>query len=190
MWGRQSKKTAERLKREGRPANARVLSIGRGFGVTHGNEVFVENTEIDCSVRLLVQPELAPEFEVKTRLRFPQLSVPSQGATIAVIYDPDDPKKMILQDGLQQITNMFGQDSSINDLIGMALSGASEEELVAKASEQFVANDSATVIAGGQIVSSQPADPAQSLAKLAELHANGSLSDEEFAAAKQKLLGL
>lgn len=191
MWGRQSKKTTQRLKQEGKPANAKILSISRGFGVTHGNEIFVENTQIDCSVRLLVQPEAEPEFEVKTRLRFPQLSVPQQGSTIAVIYDPSDPKKMILQDGAEQLQNMFGANSPVSGLIGMALSGASEQDLIDKATQEFASSDSATVISGGQIVSGAPgSDPAESLKELSRLHQEGSLTDEEFAAAKQKLLGL
>ena len=35
----------------------------------------------------------------------------------------------------------------------------------------------------------QPADPADEIEHLAQLHASGVLSDEEFAAAKAKILG-
>jgi hypothetical protein len=35
----------------------------------------------------------------------------------------------------------------------------------------------------------QPADPADEIEHLAQLHASGALSDEEFAAAKAKIIG-
>jgi hypothetical protein len=51
---------------------------------------------------------------------------------------------------------------------------------------QLESTDPAT--AGG-VTQSSGGDPTEALAKLAELHANGALTDAEFAAAKAKLLG-
>lgn len=70
----------------------------------------------------------------------------------------------------------------------MATSGADEQALVDAARQMF---EGATVIPGGAAgpAASAPDASVDALERLAAMHQRGELTDEEFAAAKARLLG-
>jgi hypothetical protein len=108
MLGKPSKRAQKKLEENGTKAQAIVLEIAdKGIAVTSGQETIVSNTEVARKVRLKVTPDNEPEFEVSQRFRFPQDEVPSAGQTIAVIYDPSDHDRIMLdqsREGRQKAT--------------------------------------------------------------------------------------
>ncbi|MGZ5376050.1 MAG: hypothetical protein ACXWEF_06335, partial [Solirubrobacterales bacterium] len=99
MLGKPSRRTRKRLEEAGKKANATVVEVAeKGMSVTKGTEGVIGNTELALKTTLKVQPEGEPEFEVKTTFRYPQLSVPAAGQALAVIYDPEDHDKIMLDD--------------------------------------------------------------------------------------------
>lgn len=75
-------------------------------------------------------------------------------------------------------------------IAGAAAGGAIAHHETRKAEEQQEAYDQAPAEDEGQAqYAPPPADPADEIEHLAQLHASGALSDEEFAAAKAKTLG-
>lgn len=108
MLGRPSKRKRRRLESEGVRAMATVLEVKRKLGVTHGPDNFVQNVEIDAVVRVRVEPEGAEPFETESRMRFPQLALPSAGSQIPVIYDPGDRSTIIYDDSAGSIETIIG----------------------------------------------------------------------------------
>lgn len=161
----------------------------RGQAITHGNPAIVGNTEFALKVRLRVEPEGEPAFEVETRLRFPQMGVPSAGMRLPVVYDPEDPDDLMLDEaGSVYSPNLRpDQEESIRVAHEMALAGRSPEEISAAvdAIRARAGQPPAQVIGGGPAT---PPDPVEQLSRLADLHARGMLTDEEFSAAKARLL--
>jgi len=76
-------------------------------------------------------------------------------------------------------------------IVGVAGGAAVAHHAATRAGEQQPADDQAP--ADNQQDQAQyapaPADPADEIEHLAQLHASGALSDEEFTAAKAKILG-
>ncbi len=100
MFGSISKDEHERLIDEGRHARATVLDartlkiagvpirftkLGRPRGGTHS-----------VSAHLRIEPEGEEPFEVTQRVRFPEDTGREPGDELDVVYDPDDPRKLIL----------------------------------------------------------------------------------------------
>jgi Short C-terminal domain len=65
-----------------------------------------------------------------------------------------------------------------------------EERWAARDQAQYEAAMPAQAVAPAPAIPAPADDPMAKLAQLGELHASGVLTDEEFAAAKAKLLGL
>ena len=191
MFGKPSKRKRKRLEETGVRTMAEVLDVDHSFVMTYGVENVVADNDMDVRVTLRLKPEGQEPVEVKARMRFPQLSVPSPGLEIPVIYDPADPSEVIYDDSSGAISTMLGGDPSLTKLADMAMGGASEQELIDAASGMF---PGATMIPGGQgagMAAAQPAGDPQvaDLERLAALHDSGALTDEEYAAAKARVLG-
>src|SRR3954453_2991815 len=91
MFGKPSKRQQKRLAEQGVRAPATVVSIAeRGMAVTSGAEGIVSNTELMLKTTLRVEPTGQPSFDVTKRISWPQLSVPSAGMKINVVFNPDD----------------------------------------------------------------------------------------------------
>jgi hypothetical protein len=196
MLGRRSKRTQRRLEEHGRRAPATVLEIAeRGMAITHGSDAIVGNTELAMKVRLRVEPEGEPSFEVETKLRFPQLAVPSQGSRLAVIYDPEDHEDIMLDDAPGARASVMpglrpDQAESIRVAQEMAVAGRSPEEIRAAIDEiRAAAGQPPAQVFGGGVGGTNPPDPVAQLAKLAELRQSGMLDEAEFEAMKARILG-
>lgn len=97
MLGKTSKRLQKQLEESGTRANATVVEIDdKGMAITHGQQGVVANTEIERKARIRVKPDGEPEFEVTKRFRFSQFDIPSAGQVIAVIFDPSDHDKVML----------------------------------------------------------------------------------------------
>lgn len=172
---------------------ATVLEMKRELIWTEGVENKVVDNEIDVVVKVRIDREGAGPIEAQSRMRFPQLSVPGEGSQIPIIYDPEDPDTMMYDDTVGAIGTMLG-DPGLSDLANMALSGADEASIIEAAQQMF---PGATTIPGGQPGGASPtgapapipATDVEQLERLASLHESGDLTDEEYAAAKARILG-
>lgn len=186
MFGKPSKRKRKRLEEKGVRAMAEVLEVDHSFVMTYGVENVVADNDMDVRVRLRLEPEGQEPMEVTTRMRFAQGAVPSPGLRIPVIYDPADPNELISDESTGAISTMLGGDPSLTALAEMALGGASDQELVDAASGMF---PGATTISGGATASPPAGDAAVAdLERLASLHESGAITDEEYAAAKSRVL--
>jgi len=78
-------------------------------------------------------------------------------------------------------------------VVGMKAGEAKAQQQMAaqqQAAAQQKAADDAAKAAAAPAPAPAAADPTEQLKKLADLHAQGIISDEEFAAAKKKALGI
>ncbi|MGZ5333574.1 MAG: SHOCT domain-containing protein [Solirubrobacterales bacterium] len=181
MLGKPSRRTRKRLEEAGKKANATVVEVAeKGMSVTKGTEGVIGNTELALKTTLKVQPEGEPEFEVKTTFRYPQLSVPAAGQALAVIYDPEDHDKIMLDDSpeAQQSAALAGAGIDAG-AIGDAVANAQ------KMQQQAMQGGGAGMTFGAPAA----ADPVAQLEKLQALKEKGALSDSEFEAQKAKILG-
>lgn len=188
MLGKPSKKLKQQLEESGKRANAVIVEIAeKGLAVTRGAaDNVVSNTEIALKTHLRVQPEDEPEFEVKKRLSYPQLSVPSAGQTVPVIYDPEDHDKIIVDYSTagqeQAALSAAGIDAdSLGDLMNQA---AALQQAALQAQQGQAGMPGMTQPAGP----AQP-DPVGQLERLAALKEKGALTEAEFEAEKAKILG-
>lgn len=195
MLGKPSRHTRRHLEDQGRRAAATVLEIGkRGMAITTGAGQLVTDTEVALKLRLRVEPEGEAPFEVRTKLRFPQLAIPSVGSRIAVVYDPDDHESIMRDDSpgatIGAVLGGRGERADIAEQVLTAHSqGASVADLQSLAADlgrQYAASQ-------GAMMSGAFAAPAEDrltrLEKLADLKAKGILTDAEFQAEKAKILG-
>jgi hypothetical protein len=199
MLGKPSRRTEKRLQEHGVSAPAVVLEIAeKGMAITNGAEGIVANTTVMLKTKLRVEPDGRPAFEVEHRFRFPQLAIPSAGSRIAVIFDPEDTDKLMLDESASgQIHSMLQgagiapeKAAFVESISAAAMGGASPADLTAMASQM---SGMATVFSGMGMPQAPPADPEQArlnqLEQLASLHERGVLTDTEFAAQKAQILG-
>jgi hypothetical protein len=188
MLGKPSKRLKKQLEENGVRAQAKVLEVAeKGMAVTNGAEGVVANTTLAMKATLEITPEDGtPAFQVTQRFRFSQFAVPTAGQTLAVIYDPEDHDKLIL-------------DESADAQQGAVLAGAGLDpntiQDAMKAAQQWQQQGAA--LQAGQMpgVPAPPAaapadaDPVAQLEKLQALKEKGALTDAEFAQEKAKILG-
>jgi hypothetical protein len=187
MLGKPSKRLKKQLEENGKRANAVIVEIAeRGMAITRGADNVVANTEIALKTHLRVQPEDEPEFEVKKRLSFPQLAVPSAGQTIPVIYDSQDHDKIVVdyspESQEQAALSAAGIDAnSLGELMNQAAALQAQAQQVQGGVPGIP----------GMTPASPPAqpDPVEQLEKLAALKEKGALTEAEFEAEKAKVLG-
>jgi hypothetical protein len=202
VFGKLSERTRKRLLEHGTRAPATVLEVGeRGMTISHGD--LVADTEIVLKVRLRVEPPAQVAFEVERRLRFEQFSLPQVGGQIAVIFDADDHDTLMLDpDAVAPIVAEAAQlatrarelaDSTaatreqIHQMLaakGMPGSAGSAEtrDMI----RQMLA---AKGVSGPGGAAPAAPDPVAELERLGALRERGLLTDEEFAAAKARVLG-
>jgi hypothetical protein len=177
MLGKPSKRLQKELEEKGKRASATVVDIAdKGIAVTRGQAGPIGNTEIARKARLRVTPEDEPEFEVAKRFSFNQLSVPDVGDVVAVLYDPSDHDKILI-------------DGSPEAQGAAVLSAAGIDPSLSTGDPQL---DELQVLEKGQeLPSAAPpqVDPVEQLEKLTALKEKGALSDAEFEAEKAKILG-
>ena len=192
VFGRPSRRTKRILQERGVSAPAVVQEIFRTRqSVSRGNPYIVENTEIVCEVTLQVQPTGAAPFTTTFKAAFVQNAIPVPGQTVSVVFDPQDPERIMMSEDQGQVVDAVLQEvmdrtagTGIGDLITMALGGASQDE-VRQAASRMGYGSVIDLRPGAQV--STGGDVTSRLERLAVLHASGQLSDEEFAQAKARL---
>jgi hypothetical protein len=187
MLGKPSRRTRKRLEEAGKPAMATVLEIAEnGISVTTGPEGVVASTALALKTTLKVQPTDEPEFEVKTTFRYPQLSVPSAGQQLAVIYDPEDHDKIMLDDSPEAQSNAALAGTGLDaGSLGQIMQNA--QQMQQQAMQQQAAGGPGFGFSAGEIAAQN--DPVAKLEKLQALKEKGALTEEEFAAQKARILG-
>ena len=155
------KKQAENLVATGTKAVGTVVQV-QDTGTTIN-----DNPRVAMTFR--VEPlDGSPAFDAQKTKTVSRVQIPRQGERYPVWYDPADPSKwafaMVADDqGRETMRQMFGEVAET--FVGMNAPAAP-----------------APAAAGGQ-------DAIEQIKQLADLHSQGILSDEEFAAQKAKLLG-
>ena len=160
----------------GKTARATVLTAKDGVAMQysgiHNNNGGFGGTDITRHhYTLRVEPEGEEPFEAKIVIRADKLGGPatawrlSPGATAAVLYDPDDHRKVAFDVAALQAANQ-GRRHSIVEL--------------AAAAEQLSVPPVKSV--------SDPGSEIDQLKELADLRDRGALTDAEFEAEKSKLL--
>jgi DNA-binding protein YbaB len=189
MLGKPSKRMQKKLEESGKRANATVVDIAeKGMAVTNGPEGIVANTEVVLKTRLKVQPEDEPEFEVTQRFRYPQLAIPSAGSVLPVIYDPEDHDKVMIDPSTEAAQGAALSAAGIDpNSLGQLMDQA--QQMRAQAQQMQAGMPGMGQMPGAPAPSQPQADPVEQLEKLAALKDKGVLTDAEFEAEKQKILG-
>ena len=204
MLGKPSRRTRKKLEQNGRRASATVVAVGeRGMAITHGSDNVVSNTEIALKLTLRVEPQDEPAFEVEERFRFAQLSIPTEGQDLAVIYDPDDHDAVMLDGNpapniaamMQGKGKSAGQIDFIQQLITSVTSGASTADTQAIATQWAEQNGAMVITPGAAGVGAPPMpggpqkDPVELLSQLVVMKDRGLLTEAEFAEQRARILG-
>jgi Short C-terminal domain len=151
---------------------------------------------MESKVQVHVMPDGQPEFASEIRAWGKDVDRIRPGDQTYVLYDPEDPGHCEIDH--DRLRKEFGTGNNGKDLVAIPTRGTSDrraaylgamESMGASATPE----DRRTALIeamGGRAAAPAPAtaDVAASLAKLGELHANGTLTDAEFAQAKAQLL--
>jgi putative oligomerization/nucleic acid binding protein len=190
MLGKPSRRTRKKLEAHGRIAPAVVLEISeRGMSVTNGNDSIVANTEVVLKARLRVEPEGVPAFEVHQRFRFPQLAVPGIGSHVSVRYDPDDHDNIMIDDSQAAVLATMSARTGLD--LGGLLSTIRDTKADHPGDRPAMQQALLASLGQGAAVVPMPMpapDATGQSERLAELHASGALTDDEFSAAKARIL--
>jgi Short C-terminal domain len=141
--------------------------VGTVISVQDTGTTINDNPRVKMTFR--VEPiDGGPALDLEKKATVSRVEIPRQGDRYPVWYDPQDTSKWAYatiadDNGRQTIRQVFGEVAE--SFVGMNAPGAP----VAQAG-------------GGQ-------DTVETLKQLADLHSQGVLSDDEFAAQKAKLLG-
>jgi hypothetical protein len=195
---------------------AEILSAKEGrFQFTRGASAAdqVANATSTWKVQLHVMPEGDAPFEVEIKQGFAKTgSGPKVGSTIGVLYDPNDHTRVAIDHStagaVVQATNFLspGIKSSLESALGASTQDILSEAMAdPKAFREKMLADRAAPVAMPDFPpmtgfptpappvpappAPVPASAADELLKLAELRDRGVLSDEEFQAEKQRVLG-
>jgi hypothetical protein len=192
MLGKLNRWTRHHLETDGREAVATVLEIAeRGMAVTTGSGALVSDTELALKTRLRVEPAGEPAFEVHQRFRYSQFGVPGVGDQLTVRYDPADHDKiMITRLGTATTTRSGKSPAELLELVkdAKAQFGGDRAKLGALLRESV---GGAALVIDGQALGAPGGETNTigQLERLAALHAQGALTDAEFATEKAKILG-
>jgi hypothetical protein len=210
MLGKPSRQTEKKLEAHGKRAPAVVVEIAdRGMSVTSGAGNLVSQAEVSLKTKLRVEPDDEPAFEVEERFRYPQLSIPSVGTRLAVIYDPSDHDTIMIDRSPEAVAAQFGdvpgmQGMDLQDVMTKVREAQSQtqdpQELGRILAQELGANVNVQQQnSSGMTFGAPPAgfgapapaqeDPVDKLTKLAELREKGMLTDAEFESQKARILG-
>jgi hypothetical protein len=209
--------SAERLEKDlgenGKSAQAEITAAKQGkFAVSTGSNAAEQaaSAHVSWKLTLRVTPDGESPFDAEIKESYPEFGAPSVGDAIGVLYDPNDHSRVVvdhssageatealshISEGTQAAMAKVGGESA-HDMMQEAIDNpkAFQEKMRERASEM---NANALAAAGVQAPTpwagvpqgvAHP-DPADEIAKLADLRDRGALTDEEFEAQKKKILG-
>jgi hypothetical protein len=154
------------LEKDGKAARATVTEVGKRTSWKTGESTDPEAYAYESwKVTLRVEPEGEAGFEAKAKIKWPmfQRGDLKVGADVPVLYDPDDHSSVIYD--------------------------PSEPRRLAREHNDPNTPAGAQPSAPAEPAGANPLDKLRQVKELAELHASGALTDEEFAAEKAKILG-
>jgi hypothetical protein len=202
-------KLVKRLLESGRRAPAELLEV-RHSGPSSGT---VNNAVWwDLTLRARVMPDGEEPFEAKFKTRWYALAGGLlEGMVVEVLYDPDDHDKVAIDSeaALQRREAEIAQKQELLRARGIVmtptgimrtkgeptpsdpLAGADRvNDMTARLRAKMAERGLSPELLTGSAPAAAPApDRLEQLAKLGELHTSGVLSDAEFEAEKQKILG-
>lgn len=171
--------------------------------VTTGNDSITSNTRIVWKVRLSIEPEGRPAFEVEGKTRVTQGNTLWPGMRTAVRFDSDKPSRFEMDDSIEGMVARVEERTGGAPIGGMDLGALMHQAVSDPAALQAsVASMQKNLQAQAMQVqeqamaahnSEQPAPASadgieQRLARLGELHSRGVIDDAEFAATRQQIL--
>jgi hypothetical protein len=86
----------KKLRERGSQGFAEILEAKESPWVVEGGSGLAADTKTVWHLKLRVRPEGQPEFDVDTTERWSQFSVPKVGSMVAVLCDPEDPRKVVV----------------------------------------------------------------------------------------------
>jgi hypothetical protein len=170
-----------------------------GYMSTQKQEALLTGDLTMTKYKLRLQVELPDresyEATVKLPVPGPKIRYMTGGSVCEVLVDPKKPDHLAIDWNGTFQQGTVEQMAAANPMIAAALKGAGVDvAAVTRMQQAAMAQGQApsNVIIGGQLmgasgIAAQP-DPLDQLKKVAELHAAGILTDEEFATEKAKLL--
>ena len=195
MFGNKKKLVQELQESGGKVAWATVLQAADQWQSSTSSFSSYNATD-HVKVTLRVEPDGEPPFETTFHQAFPG-TVPMTGWQCKVIYDPSDPERIaVLSDqifppGIDH--DKAEQAAAMRAQMQQALKSGNMAEYIEQMKAQALSGAlPGTVIVDGNMVSGAAApqpDTVDQLAKLADLHDKGALTDAEFTAMKAKILG-
>jgi hypothetical protein len=215
MFG--SDKRLEKNLREsgGKTAPAEITATKKGMmAISSGGDAaqLAASAHVNWKLTLRVTPDNETPFEAEVKEPYPEMGGgPSVGDTIGVLYDPNDHSKLVVDHSSEGIATTVVSHMSDRAQAAMAqVGGESAQDMMKEAiddpaafrekmqerASQMSANAMASaqpgmpnVFVGGAPVGGASPDPADEIAKLADLKDRGALTEEEFQAQKKKILG-
>ena len=198
MFGRDRK-----LEESGVRATAEVVKAEQSeAAVTAGNPVLAGATQVVWNLDVKVKPETGDPFDAHVEAHLPQYSAIMAGSTVPVVFDPDDHSQVTLDMSPQGWANAaMASATQVGALAGNPALAAPIKEMMEAAMKDPVgfrqhameeaqkAFGAAGFTVMGAPQQSGEAAMVDTLQKLADLHKQGVLTDEEFAQQKAKLLG-
>jgi hypothetical protein len=207
---------AERLEKKlrdggGKTAPAQITEAKPGhMAISSGGDAAqqVASAHVNWRLKLRVTPDGEAAFDAEVKEPYPEMGGgPSVGSTVGVLYDPNDHSKLVVDHSAAgQATMLAGSMSPTAKAQMESMGGEPAEDLMSEAisdpaafrekmqerATQLAAN--ATAFMGSANVqglpgATAPVDPADEIAKLADLRDRGALTDAEFQAQKKKILG-
>jgi Short C-terminal domain len=206
MFGNKKRLVDQLQKQGGTVAWATVLEADDQWQSASGTGAYPSHVTDHVKVTVRVEPDGGEPFEQTFHQAFPGLT-PHRECTCKVIYDPQDHAKIAVLDGSIAPPGFSHEKAERSaarraEAIEAVRSGHLTEYIEKQKAEamQLAAAGGARIVIDGQPLvlggagqapapaPSEQSDPADQLAKLAELHSKGVLTDAEFAAAKAKVL--
>ena len=191
-------KLTHRLKKEGARADAQVLEAKMGHVTNTGPSGRAGTVTTNWNVKLRVQPNGEAPFDVEIDALFGQFENPSVGQIIAVLYDPKDHSKVVVDDSDDGSGGgaAYSPDAIVKQLQAQGFEVDGGQFTAVKPGSEMVINlgggagDDAVASAGAGAGAgvAAGADPVELLTQLDTLHRSGVLSDAEFEAQKQRIL--
>lgn len=190
--------SADRLEKQlrnggGKTAVAHILEAKKGrFALSSGGDAAqqVASAHINWTLTLQVAPGGESPFDAVVKEAYPEMSAgPAVGSALGVLYDPKDHTKVVVDHSTAgTAARVAGNLSAASRAAFEQSGGASAEQLLqeritdpAAFQQRMQARAAATAPA--------PSDPADQIAKLADLRDRGALTEEEFQAQKKQVLG-
>jgi hypothetical protein len=172
------------LRESGRTAQAQILSMKTEGESSSVKSLWAADDDLTTQwtlvrMTLRVMPEGEPPFETTVRTRLNTFKY--KGDMVPVLYDPADHDKVVVdyQADAKATMDQTAQNMDINAQGAPPATSELSPEVAALIQRSAAASAPAPPPA---------VDPLERLSKLGELHAQGVLTDAEFAAQKAKIL--